>query len=214
MTLSTQDLQNLKDRFSKLEMDIDAFSTVISRLSTSRRSGTSTGDTPAHRVSQKIASNTQEFASRGSAANGCLFLPAAMMLVLAAAAATLSLSRAKLNKVGKGREVRLTIVVVDSVWRWHTGDVGLEVVTNSTLYVLVLQNQVTFGASRRTILNSPAQLCRLTSQPIANANRRCTTVARRRRPWPLRPRQPKRGEIGSKALLCPALMLALLPRAT
>lgn len=104
MPLSAEDLEYLKDRVAKLEMDIDAFSTTLSRLSSSRRLSTSTGDVPAHGVRQGIASNTHELTSRGSTANRPLHLPAVMMVVLTAAAATLTLRRARLKQVRRGRE--------------------------------------------------------------------------------------------------------------
>lgn len=104
MTLSTEDLDNLKDRFSQLETDIDAFSTALSRLSASRRLSTGTGDIPVHGVSQRIApsnNNNREF--HGSASDGhVLLLPAVMMTVLTAAVATLAFRRARLKEVGRG----------------------------------------------------------------------------------------------------------------
>eukprot|EP00903_Cladosiphon_okamuranus_P007184 g6976.t1 len=128
MTLSAEDLQNLKDRFSELEMDIDAFSTALSRLSSSRRLSSSTGDTPARRVSQKIASNSHEFASRGAASNGSFFVPAAMIMALAAAAATLALRRARLNKMhysgGSGETSLAAPPTATETWRhWQQGPV-------------------------------------------------------------------------------------------
>lgn len=113
MTVSAKDIGTLEDHFSRLEMDVDALSAALSRLSNSRRLRTSTGDTSAHhRVSKGIVSNNQEPTSLGSAARP-LLLPAVMMMLTAAAVA-LALRRARLSKVRRVFEYCSRLLVC-----WH-----------------------------------------------------------------------------------------------